>query len=59
MTLWELPHGYGRVKPDVVTYGTDVAGPGIFGACRTLSGTRCGGDGGDDDDDGGGGNDGG
>ena len=21
MTLWELPHGYGRAKPDVVAYG--------------------------------------
>ena len=40
MTLWELPQGYGRVKPDVVTYGNEVAGPGIFGSCHTLSGTR-------------------
>ena len=22
MTTWELPSGYGRVKPDIVTYGT-------------------------------------
>ena len=26
MTSWELPDGYGRVKPDVLTYGTHVLG---------------------------------
>ena len=24
MSTWELPNGYGRVKPDVVAYGRDV-----------------------------------
>ena len=28
MTTWELPAGYGRVKPDVVTYGSAVRGSG-------------------------------
>ena len=26
MTTWELPSGYGRVKPDVVSYGHNVRG---------------------------------
>ncbi|XP_074645435.1 membrane-bound transcription factor site-1 protease-like [Tubulanus polymorphus] len=39
MTTWELPAGYGRVKPDVVTYGSTVRGSAIKGGCRTLSGT--------------------
>ncbi|XP_050499570.1 membrane-bound transcription factor site-1 protease isoform X1 [Diabrotica virgifera virgifera] len=39
MTTWELPHGYGRVKPDIVTYGSAVKGSHIKGGCRTLSGT--------------------
>lgn len=39
MTTWELPQGYGRVKPDIVTYGSSVRGSSIKGSCRTLSGT--------------------
>ncbi len=38
MSTWELPTGYGRVKPDVVAYGKDVHGSKIQGGCRTLSG---------------------
>ncbi|ELK31434.1 Membrane-bound transcription factor site-1 protease [Myotis davidii] len=39
MTTWELPGGYGRVKPDIVTYGAGVRGSGMKGGCRALSGT--------------------
>ncbi|KAK4019943.1 hypothetical protein OUZ56_001941 [Daphnia magna] len=39
MTTWELPGGYGRVKPDIVTYGSAVRGSSIQGGCRSLSGT--------------------
>eukprot|EP00884_Botryococcus_braunii_P003885 jgi/Botrbrau1/13498/Bobra.0082s0091.1 len=39
MSTWELPHGYGRAKPDVVAYGRDVMGSRIQGGCRSLSGT--------------------
>ena len=39
MTTWELPDGYGRVKPDIVTYGSTVLGSSLSGGCRTLSGT--------------------
>jgi membrane-bound transcription factor site-1 protease len=40
MTTWELPEGYGRVKPDIVAYGALVAGSDIKGeGCRRLSGT--------------------
>ena len=39
MTTWELPWGYGRVKPDIVTYGAGVRGSGLRGGCRPLSGT--------------------
>ncbi len=39
MTSWELPDGYGRVKPDVLTYGTHVLGLSLTHGCRTLSGT--------------------
>ncbi|XP_064467779.1 membrane-bound transcription factor site-1 protease-like isoform X2 [Ornithodoros turicata] len=39
MTTWELPGGYGRLKPDVVTYGSSVRGSGVSGSCRSLSGT--------------------
>ncbi|GAB5582529.1 membrane-bound transcription factor site-1 protease [Prionailurus iriomotensis] len=39
MTTWELPGGYGRVKPDIVTYGAGVRGSGVKGGCRALSGT--------------------
>lgn len=39
MTTWELPSGYGRLKPDLVTYGTGVRGSALRKGCRTLSGT--------------------
>ncbi|KAG9475255.1 hypothetical protein GDO78_003612 [Eleutherodactylus coqui] len=39
MTTWELPGGYGRMKPDIVTYGSGVRGSGMKGGCRSLSGT--------------------
>ena len=39
MTAWEGSHGYGRVKPDIVTYGHSVRGSSIKGGCKTLSGT--------------------
>ncbi|XP_043235326.1 membrane-bound transcription factor site-1 protease-like [Amphibalanus amphitrite] len=39
MTTWELPAGYGRVKPDLVTYGSAVRGSNVGGGCKTLSGT--------------------
>ncbi|XP_048576639.1 membrane-bound transcription factor site-1 protease-like isoform X1 [Nematostella vectensis] len=39
MTTWELPAGYGRVKPDIVTYGSAVRGSSLKGGCRSLSGT--------------------
>ena len=39
MTTWELPLGYGRSKPDIMTFGKDVRGSAIKGGCRSLSGT--------------------
>jgi len=39
MTTWELPSGYGRIKPDLVIYGTTVMGSSIKNKCRSLSGT--------------------
>lgn len=39
MTTWELPGGYGRVKPDIVTYGSQVRGSAMVTGCRSLSGT--------------------
>uniref|UniRef100_A0A914W555 Peptidase S8/S53 domain-containing protein n=1 Tax=Plectus sambesii TaxID=2011161 RepID=A0A914W555_9BILA len=39
MTTWELPGGYGRVKPDIVTFGSSVFGSSLEGGCRALSGT--------------------
>ncbi|KAJ8674081.1 hypothetical protein QAD02_005343 [Eretmocerus hayati] len=39
MTTWELPAGYGRLKPDLVTYGSSVRGSAREKGCRTLSGT--------------------
>jgi membrane-bound transcription factor site-1 protease len=39
MTTWELPHGYGRIKPDILTYSTHVRGSKKKYGCRTLSGT--------------------
>lgn len=31
--------GYGRVKPDIVIYGSSVRGSNLKGGCRSLSGT--------------------
>ncbi|KAM7276499.1 hypothetical protein ACFE04_018365 [Oxalis oulophora] len=39
MSTWEIPHGYGRVKPDVVAYGREIMGSKITTGCRSLSGT--------------------
>ncbi|XP_013162352.1 PREDICTED: membrane-bound transcription factor site-1 protease isoform X1 [Papilio xuthus] len=39
MTTWELPNGYGRMKPDIVTYGSGVRGSSVTGGCKSLSGT--------------------
>ncbi|KAB2609923.1 membrane-bound transcription factor site-1 protease-like [Pyrus ussuriensis x Pyrus communis] len=39
MSTWEMPHGYGRVKPDVVAYGRDIMGSKISTGCKSLSGT--------------------
>ncbi|VDK82699.1 unnamed protein product, partial [Onchocerca ochengi] len=39
MTTWELPGGYGRIKPDIVSYGASVYGSALNGDCRALSGT--------------------
>ncbi|KAI3771489.1 hypothetical protein L6452_02654 [Arctium lappa] len=39
MSTWEIPHGYGRVKPEIVAYGRDIKGSEIGTGCRTLSGT--------------------
>ena len=39
MSTWELPDGYGRVKPDVLTYAHHVPGLSIDGKCKKLSGT--------------------
>ena len=33
MSGWELPDGAGRLKPDIVTYGSRVSGSGISGGC--------------------------
>ncbi|KAJ4448499.1 hypothetical protein ANN_10515 [Periplaneta americana] len=37
--VWDHVRRYGRVKPDIVTYGSAVRGSSIKGSCRTLSGT--------------------
>eukprot|EP01117_Protostelium_nocturnum_P001157 TRINITY_DN1147_c1_g1_i3.p1 TRINITY_DN1147_c1_g1~~TRINITY_DN1147_c1_g1_i3.p1 ORF type:complete len:1066 (-),score=261.97 TRINITY_DN1147_c1_g1_i3:935-4132(-) len=39
MTTWEIPEGYGRVKPDVLTFGQNVLGSKSNGDCKRLSGT--------------------
>jgi len=39
MTVWELPTGYGRFKPDLVTFGASVTGSAMNGGCTQLSGT--------------------
>ena len=40
MTTWELPAGYGRVKPDIVSYGYNVRGSDKESGCRSLRGTK-------------------
>ena len=39
MTTWELPHGYGRMKPDILAYGKSVTGSRFYDGCSTMSGT--------------------
>uniref|UniRef100_A0A1A9V2Z8 Membrane-bound transcription factor site-1 protease n=1 Tax=Glossina austeni TaxID=7395 RepID=A0A1A9V2Z8_GLOAU len=39
MSTWEIPRGYGRVKPDIITHGSQVKGSNVGGGCRSLSGT--------------------
>lgn len=39
MTTWELPLGYGRIKPDILAFSEAVVGSGINGECKVLSGT--------------------
>ncbi len=35
----QLPAGYGRMKPDLVTYGSLVRGSNLNSGCKVLSGT--------------------
>uniref|UniRef100_A0A6B2KXI5 Uncharacterized protein n=1 Tax=Arcella intermedia TaxID=1963864 RepID=A0A6B2KXI5_9EUKA len=42
MTTWEIPGGYGRVKPDVLAYSQNVMGSTPNGDCKDLSGTSVG-----------------
>ncbi|GFS38343.1 SITE-1 protease [Actinidia rufa] len=39
MSTWEIPHGCGRVKPDVIAYGREIMGSKISTGCKSLSGT--------------------
>ena len=39
MTTWELPAGYGRVKPDVVAFANGVMGSKIQSGCKSQTGT--------------------
>ncbi|KAJ0403109.1 hypothetical protein ATCC90586_001287 [Pythium insidiosum] len=39
MTMWELPFGSGRVKPDLVALAEDVPGAEVSRGCKLLSGT--------------------
>lgn len=34
MTTWELPLGYGRIKPDILAFSEAVVGSGINGECK-------------------------
>ena len=43
MSTWEIPLGYGRAKPDIVTYGRDVhlnviVDPEVLGGIRVEIG---------------------
>lgn len=40
MSSQELPLGYGRIKPDIVTFAQDVRGSRIQTGCRSLSGDQ-------------------
>eukprot|EP01132_Coremiostelium_polycephalum_P005432 gene5432-6776_t len=39
MTTWEIPDGYGRIKPDLVAYGRNVVGTRPTEVCKEFSGT--------------------
>lgn len=39
MTTWELPSGYGRMKPDIVALARNIRGSNQGGGCKTMSGT--------------------
>lgn len=39
LMLFDFRQGYGRLKPDIVTYGSQVKGSNVKGGCRSLSGT--------------------
>lgn len=39
MTTWELPSGYGRMKPDIVALARNIRGSNVGGGCKTMSGT--------------------
>lgn len=39
MTTWELPHGYGRMKPDIVALARNIRGSNVGNGCKTMSGT--------------------
>ena len=39
MTTWELPQGYGRPKPDLLTYGENLRSVLSTGGCTELSGS--------------------
>ena len=39
MTTWELPAGYGRVKPDVTAFANGVVGSKIPSGCKAQTGT--------------------
>ncbi|VDD81062.1 unnamed protein product [Mesocestoides corti] len=38
-TAWEMRDGYGRFKPDIVTWATGVISSNLDGGCKSLSGT--------------------
>jgi membrane-bound transcription factor site-1 protease len=39
MTTWELPQGYGRMKPDIVALARNIRGSNVGNGCKTMSGT--------------------
>ncbi|KAF6142863.1 hypothetical protein GIB67_002727, partial [Kingdonia uniflora] len=39
MSTWEMPHGYGHMKSDIVVYGREIMGSKICTGCKNLSGT--------------------